>query len=210
MFDARMALDVESACRALLFGLGQAVLLGSVLAALTWTLLRVFQKRVSPALEMALWCVVLLRFVIPGGPGWSGSLANLCAAVVAEAPRAAADMEAPPAISRPAGLATGDGSAPVTGQLTAFRPGWATLSVAAYAAALLALGAQRTVSYRRFRAAYLALPEADADSLRTVEEICRALGRPNEEVFGDLGRLELVGRVRRMPGMRYVRVGAGP
>ena len=43
---------------------------------------------------------------------------------------------------------------------------------------------------------------------RTVEEMSRTLDRPHEEILGSLGRLELAGLVRRLPGMRFVRTGA--
>jgi beta-lactamase regulating signal transducer with metallopeptidase domain len=177
MFNSTMALDAETACRAVLSGLGQTLILGSVLAVLTWTLVRVFQKRVSPGLEMAFWCIVLLRFVIPGGPGWSGSLANLCAAVVPAPPRAAPDMEALPAIPLPDHASAADGSAPALKPVAAFCPGWATWIVAAYAAALLGLGALRARSYRRFRAAHVALPEADAQTWCRVRAVCDRVGR---------------------------------
>lgn len=175
MFDAIRALDWEAVCGAALSGLGQALLLGSVLAVLTWIVVRVLHQRVSPGLEMALWCVVLLRFIIPGGPGWSGSLASLCTAVVPAHAHAGAELEAPP------GSALVGDHAPVAAATPAkaarvFRPGWATLSVAAYIAGLTALGIVRAVSYRRFRAACLALPEADADTQRVVQAVCERVG----------------------------------
>lgn len=176
MFDAWMALDVEAACHVVLSGLGRALLLGSVLAVLTWTVVRVFQKRISPAMEMALWCVVLLRFVVPGGPGWSGSLANLCAEFVPDPPRVSPDRESLPPVVRPAGLSVADAGALKLGQAATFQPGWATLSLAAYAAAVLGLGGWRAVSYRRFRGLHLMLPEAGADTRALVRSVCDRLG----------------------------------
>lgn len=175
MFDAMKVLDWEAVCSAALSGLGHALLLGSVLAVLTWIVVRVLHKRISPGLEMALWCVVLLRFVIPGGPGWSGSLASLCTAVVPAQTHAGAELEALPTPAMPGDAATGDATTPVM-TATAFPPGWATLSVAVYAAGLIALGVVRAVSYRRFRAACLALPEADAETQRVVRAVCVRVG----------------------------------
>jgi DNA processing protein len=43
---------------------------------------------------------------------------------------------------------------------------------------------------------------------RSLEGIARSLRRSDEEVLGHLGRLELAGLVRRLPGMRFVRPGA--
>lgn len=47
------------------------------------------------------------------------------------------------------------------------------------------------------------------NSGRTAEEISRTLGRSSDEVLCSLGLLESAGRIRRLPGMRYVRAGAG-
>jgi beta-lactamase regulating signal transducer with metallopeptidase domain len=177
MLAAAMALDLEAACRAVLSGLGQALILGSILAVLTWTLLRVLRKRVWPALEMALWCVVLLRFVVPGGPSWTGSLATLCAPVVSAPLGAVPEMETPPAVPLPDDPAAEKETARRAAGVTAFRAGWATMIVAAYAGVLLGLATLRGASYRRFRAAHLALPEADARTLRLVRSVCDRVGR---------------------------------
>jgi DNA processing protein len=42
---------------------------------------------------------------------------------------------------------------------------------------------------------------------RSLEGIARSLCRSDEEVLGHLGRLELAGLVRRLPGMRFLRTG---
>jgi hypothetical protein len=46
MFDAMKVLDWEAVCSAALSGLGHALLLGSVLAVLTWIVVRVLHKRI--------------------------------------------------------------------------------------------------------------------------------------------------------------------
>jgi beta-lactamase regulating signal transducer with metallopeptidase domain len=184
MLDAMQALDVEAACRAVLFGLGQALLVGSILAALTWALVRLFAKRISPAMEVALWCIVLLRFVIPGGPDWSGSLASLCTMVVPAPPHAPAEREALPPTQQPDVGSTDPVNAVAARPGLAPWPGWATLTVIAYCAGLVGLAALRTASYRRFRATYAALPETDAGTRGVVRDICDRMG------------------VRRMPGVR--------
>ncbi len=175
MFDALTVLHVEAASRAVLAWLVLALLLGSILAVVTWILVRALSRRISPALEVALWSIVLLRFVIPGGPGWPGSLAHFCGTVIPPAPRAAPAPEGlpAPALLQDSTAGTLDARA---ADPTPCWPGWATLSVTAYAAALLSLGTLRTVSYWRFRVRCLALPPADPDTLRIVHEVCDRLG----------------------------------
>jgi len=60
----------------LLQWIGQAVVLGTLLTALTWALLRLLGRRISPAMQAVFWLIVLVKFVVPGGPGWSYSLAT--------------------------------------------------------------------------------------------------------------------------------------
>lgn len=58
--------------------LGQALLYGTLLAGLTWVLLRCggLQRR-RPALAAVLWTIVLVKFVLPVGPATGFSLATL-------------------------------------------------------------------------------------------------------------------------------------
>ena len=176
MLEAIQAQNVEAACRVVLGGLGEALLVGSLLAALTWALVRVFQKHISPAMEMALWGIVLLRFIIPGGPSWSGSFANLCFVVVPTPQHAVTATETLPTNLLPADITPTAGDAPGAQSVATWWPGWATVGVATYVAALIGLGVLRAASYRRFRAQCAALPEADGDTWRIVRDVCRRIG----------------------------------
>jgi beta-lactamase regulating signal transducer with metallopeptidase domain len=77
---------------------GTALLHGTLLAAAAWLLSITLLRRARPAALVALWTVVLLKFLVPVGPGASFSLASLVADVTADAPAAAevVVVQAPP------------------------------------------------------------------------------------------------------------------
>lgn len=62
---------------------GQALLYGTVLACVTWLIIRGPALRMRPALQMALWTIVLVKFVLPIGPSSSFSISTLADAVMA-------------------------------------------------------------------------------------------------------------------------------
>lgn len=68
--------------------LGTALLHGTVLAAAAWLLSITLLRRARPAAIVALWTVVLLKFLVPIGPGARYSLASLVAGVTADEPAA--------------------------------------------------------------------------------------------------------------------------
>lgn len=51
--------------------IGQAVIIGTVLALATWLVMRLAFRKAAPALVFAIWTVVLIKFVAPIGPAWS-------------------------------------------------------------------------------------------------------------------------------------------
>ena len=71
------AVDRNAAALTLLSWIGQAVLVGTALAGLTWLLLRLLRHRIPPGVEAALWLVVLFKFLVPVGPGWSLTSINV-------------------------------------------------------------------------------------------------------------------------------------
>src|SRR5688572_29316796 len=56
--------------------LALGVVHGTVLAAITGVLALTVLRRARPALLAALWLVVLVKFLVPVGPGWSLSLSS--------------------------------------------------------------------------------------------------------------------------------------
>jgi len=175
MIGAGSSLGAEPASGAVLTWLGQAVLFGTLLAVLTWAVLPLFRGRLRPGLEMALWALVLLKFLMPVGPGWSFSFASLCgrfwsAPLAAWVPEDVRDMTTAESVRRAAG------AAPAVFSDATAAPNWAALLAVVYVAAVLALGGARLYSYRCFRSRYAALPEADPETRALVEGVCRRLG----------------------------------
>ncbi len=164
------------AIAAAIFGLvGHALVFGTLAAALTWLLVKVLRRRLAPALEAALWSIVLIKFLVPIGPSSSFSLAASCERLT---------RLAVPAASAGAGLegieaASDVNAAPVTGLADRFssRPAhWATLVVATYLLGVVALTIFRVRSYHVFRNRCLALPEADRRTRALVRDVCLRLG----------------------------------
>lgn len=79
-------LDTDAASRAVLLWIGQALLFGTVLTGVTWMLTRPLRRRAYAGFEAALWSIVLLKFLIPVGPGSSLSLASVCRSLSRHAP----------------------------------------------------------------------------------------------------------------------------
>ena len=60
-------LGVQQISSTLLDWLGSALLMGTILAGLTWLVVRLLKDRVHPGVEVLLWAVVLIKFVVPVG-----------------------------------------------------------------------------------------------------------------------------------------------
>ena|GEM_PF-1153724 len=169
-------LDGHVVSTAILAWIGQALLFGTALAGVTWLLTRPLRRRAYAGLEAALWSIVLIKFLIPVGPGWSLSLTSVCQTLSRHAPGAAVTAR----IADPDPTATT--AAPVPGRQhgganRAQRPWrWTALVAAAYLAGAVALLAIRTRSYRSLRARCRALPPADESTHRLVHDVCRRLG----------------------------------
>src|SRR5262245_9867320 len=75
--DGTLATTFDSASKAILYWVGNAVLFGSALAFLTWALLSTALRRTRPTIHAAFWLLVIAKFLLPVGPGWSYSLSSL-------------------------------------------------------------------------------------------------------------------------------------
>jgi len=187
-------IDLHNLSYVFLSWIEQAVLFGTVLAAITLVLTALLRRRMNPALEAALWTVVLLKFLIPVGPGWSCSLANLCEAL----------RQAPPVQTTLHTISTassvGHTFADVVPTSTAAQPlgavvaqanqSWTTLLAGVYLACIAALLICRIRGYRKLRSRCIALPSVDAGIHTLVADVCRQLGvsrPPMLRVGDDLG-----------------------
>ncbi len=70
------ALDASQLTQWMTSWLTDALLLGTLLAGLTYLVVRAAGLRKQPTIELMLWAIVLLRFALPLGPDWSFSLAS--------------------------------------------------------------------------------------------------------------------------------------
>lgn len=164
----------------LLAWVAQAVVFGTLLTLVTAGVLLVLRKRLSPALLCAAWCVVLLKFVLPVGPGWSWSLASMAkrvaAPIHANAPVAADEP------SMPQFILLGNGEAATAAATVTEAPprDWlglgVTLGAAAYLLCLMWIAARRLWNYAAFVGACKRLPLADAEFAAVVADVCRRVG----------------------------------
>ncbi len=171
--------------------LTQAILLGTTLALLTWAVSRTLLRKAPPALHAALWLIVLAKFILPLGPGFSYSLASLVGLPeLAPAPTgpavdgsltylvletaAAGTSEAPATATRTA-AATPAALAPVAAGTGGARY-WLIALVGAYVIGVIAIVIWRTRGYLAFVRRARELPLAGRGLRRLVARTCRRSG----------------------------------
>lgn len=176
MSGAWFPVHLEVASLSLLTWLGQALLFGTLLAVLTWLGLLPFRRRLRPGVEMTLWAVVLFKFLIPVGPSWDFSLANLCNRawdsqrdVLARVDGVEAAQERP-TIHAAATISTTANSPAKT------APAWMPLLASVYLAAVIVLIVVRFCGYRSLRTRLLGLSEPGEPIKVLVQRICGCLG----------------------------------
>lgn len=153
---------------------------GTVLAGMTWLMLATVLRTARPALASALWTVVLIKFLIPIGPGSSWSLASMVERLLPAA-EPAVGVGGMVAVTEAARAAPAQASGPSL-WLSAALLVWA---IGAAALAVLAFGRIRALRRR-----VSALPTlSPADQLQ-LDELARRAG------------LRRAPRARREPGGR--------
>jgi beta-lactamase regulating signal transducer with metallopeptidase domain len=177
--------DWSSAIYLILNWLGQAVLFGSLVAVITWSALKLFGKRLSPAMHGLLWVIVLLKFLIPVGPGFAWSLANISAAVTGwNAPVSAAPGAQTSAIVEQDGFWISidpdeEMSAATTGIAGSDWRDWIAYSLVvitiAYLAGLAISLGYRTYWVRRFARQCRRYPLASLEIKAVVAMLCRRM-----------------------------------
>lgn len=146
--------------------LGAALVLGTALAAAAWLLSLTLLRRARPAVIAALWTVVLLKFVVPVGPGSRYSLASVIDGLTREPPPVAAVVVA---TAPPPGVRLAAPAAPT--------PPWGALALGAgWLAAVGALAARQVRRARAARARALAAAPAPAWLAVEAHAIARRLG----------------------------------
>ncbi len=158
---------LEATAATLVSVVGVALVHGTVLAILAAILAATVLRRARPAVHAALWTVVLLKFLVPIGPGARFSLASLAAELTAE-PAAdvtitfAGPADATVVVPRIAPLAP--------------RHRLALVAVSAWALIALGLGARQLSRYRRARARALAGSAAPTWLLDEIAQLARRVG----------------------------------
>jgi len=167
--------------------LGRALLHGTILTGLTWLIAQVLHKRVPAALHVALWSLVLLKFLAPIGPAWSHSLASLATGLARvsldEFPQSeTADPGGEDDTGATAGPQPDFVVLPAASQGSVHRPAsgepldWRVLLVAAYLVSVLGLLVARARTYLAFRSHCRTFPIADVATRSLVARVCRRLG----------------------------------
>lgn len=166
----------EALSGVILAWLGQSLAWGTAIAACTWLPLRVLGRRVPPGVEMWLWAIVLVKFVVPVGPAAPFSLAAMIDSLSRLAPGVFAldqlDLEGIAATGPPPGTIE-------TGQRAVGSGGggrWGLIVAATYGSLVLGLLALRIASYRRLRRKCLRLPPSDDAVRDLVHRTCARLG----------------------------------
>ncbi len=151
----------------------QGLVYGSVLAGIAWLVAKLGRRTFRPAFLVALWSIVLIKFVMPTGPAWSYSLANAFKHVPAVKDiHGSADLLSNDGMDLP-GIA---GSAsPSKLNATSIIP-WSTILALSYASIVAALTAYRITGYRRFHKTVLALPVANRKVDSLVRRVCQEIG----------------------------------
>gem|GEM_PF-2073170 len=168
---------------------GLAIAHGTVLAILAAVVAATLLRRARPAAHAALWTVVLLKFLLPIGPGARFSLASLAAQLTAEPASAVSITFAGPA-----------GPAPVPVRIQAAPPRHPIelAAVSAWLLIALGLGARQLVQYRRARRRALVGAPAPRWLLDEVAQLAARLGvrRRATVVVGDADAPYMMGLVR--------------
>jgi len=160
----------------------QAMLYGTLTAVAAWALLKILRRRVSPAVQGLFWTIVLIKFLVPIGPGSTFSLSSLVHRA------SALWMDSPSVADGVLAGQTADSIVVVVTEATTQQPqslamksvaGVApTLSVAAlcglaYLLIVAGIAALRIVGYLRFARRCSALPCVDDDVRQLVDRTCQ-------------------------------------
>lgn len=200
--------NAEAIASVVLSWIGQALVFGSLLAIVTWLLLSTALRRARPAIHAAFWLIVIAKFLLPVGPGWSYSLATLTSTVAPWLGSASAPAQAMPPAAKPGNISTlflyfiptvaGPSAIPsvptaVPAPATAARlPSIPALLCGAYLAGLALVTAIRVYRFSCFARLTRNMPLAGDDVVELVEQTAARL------------------RLRRVPTVRISDIAPAP
>lgn len=165
---------------------GLALIHGTALSLLTWLLSAITLRRSRPALQAALWAVVLIKFLLP--PVLPGEIAM--SGWVAQAVTSATAAEPPGHESLPALLTPKDRDEAIEHPASRSTLSiFASLSLAAYLLAVILLGGRTLRAILRTRVRVRALPQADRGTIDEVLALAASVGlkRPPDVKTTDEG-----------------------
>lgn len=160
----------STAAGRVLEALATALTHGTVLAALAALVSVTVLRRARPAVRAALWTVVLLKFVLPFGPGARFSLASLAARAEAPVPTAAWVVVAPGPVTAPAPT------------VAAAPPTWPLAVVALWLGLAAVVAGRQLARHRRTRRLAAAEAPAPAWLVDEVAALGRRLGVPTRRL----------------------------
>ncbi|MBU0755911.1 MAG: M56 family metallopeptidase [Planctomycetes bacterium] len=172
MNTAWLGMDCQTVASAVMAWLGQALFYGTILAALTWMVVRLLGRRLPPAVEALLWILVLVKFLVPAGPSCSLSLGNAFHSLPIPA-----EVQAFPIILKPAETAVAADPLPPRHEYES-KTFWplGTLAGLCYIACVAGLVLRRLWCHCTFLAWCRSLPPAGSVAQNLVSNICRSLG----------------------------------
>jgi len=169
----------------------QSLLLGTFFAGLTYLLIRLLRLRIGSTLEVGVWLIVLVKFLVPVGPSWTFSLSSVYLQLLQSSPvhnipsidPIAHDIEnLYPAdvdsrdYSTPSAILPIPGHSPLAEDVPSPQWHWTTLISTAYLLCVLSFLAFRLRSYHALVTRCRSLPEADGQTLNIVLNVCQRLG----------------------------------
>lgn len=174
------AIDLNQLGSAALNWVGQAILYGTLTALAAWALLSLTRRRISPAIQGLFWTVVLVKFIVPVGPGSFYSLATIVDRSTSFWNSAPAEGSGTALQSTPQLFVVVEdkisGAANVLPAATATETGTAltvsALCGIAYLVIIVGIAAWRIVGYVRFARRCRTLPLVDENARRIVDDVC--------------------------------------
>ncbi len=152
-----------------------ALLYGTLLALATWLIVRLFRNRLPSSIQAILWCIVLIKFIVPMGPQWSLSLASLFESAWQSNSIRKVSNES--LATEFVGLELNLDDAFVSGAAPTSSAGigWSTILFGCYGAIVLFVMLRGLIAYRRLRKNCTSLPAADASVNERIRTACKQL-----------------------------------
>lgn len=186
---------------------GQAMLYGTLTAVAAWALLSLTRKRISPAIQGLFWTVVLVKFIVPVGPGSLYSLATIINRTTSV--WNSSSIQPQGAAGAPASqifVVVEDkiaGAKQVASPITAVeaQPPWSVSALCgiAYLIIVVGIAAWRIAGYVRFARRCRTLPKVDEDARRIVDGVCEKHGvrrLRDVRISGDVAAPFILGGLR--------------